>query len=135
MIAEKLVERFRNSLISCGAARSWFIHTTGRNICPKDISLKMAGIALKCSNGNRKGKCSGMWKGSIIHRVWANFWNSLCLMEKHSGMPSRIWNGWMNKGRDLRAGFRGCPCFGEPFPEMQGNIVTVDYRSSRRAVR
>lgn len=26
-------------------------------------------------------------------------------------------------------------CFGEPFPEMRGNVVTVDYRASRRAVR
>lgn len=26
-------------------------------------------------------------------------------------------------------------CFGTPFPEMQGNIITVDYRSSRKVVR
>jgi len=26
-------------------------------------------------------------------------------------------------------------CFGTPFPEMQGNIVTVDYRASRKVVR
>lgn len=26
-------------------------------------------------------------------------------------------------------------CFGDPFPEMQGNIVPVDYRASRKAVR
>lgn len=26
-------------------------------------------------------------------------------------------------------------CFGTPFPEMRGNIVTVDYHSSRRVVR
>lgn len=26
-------------------------------------------------------------------------------------------------------------CFGEPFPEMQGNIVAVDYRASRKVVR
>lgn len=26
-------------------------------------------------------------------------------------------------------------CFGEPFPEMDGNIVPVDYRASRKAVR
>ena len=26
-------------------------------------------------------------------------------------------------------------CFGDPFPEMTGNIVKVDYRSSRKVVR
>ncbi len=26
-------------------------------------------------------------------------------------------------------------CFGDPFPEMQGNIITVDYCASRKAVR
>lgn len=26
-------------------------------------------------------------------------------------------------------------CFGEPFPEMDGNIIPVDYRASRKAVR
>lgn len=26
-------------------------------------------------------------------------------------------------------------CFGNPFPDMQGNIVTIDYRSSRKVVR
>lgn len=26
-------------------------------------------------------------------------------------------------------------CFGTPFPEMRGNIITVDYRTSRRVVR
>ena len=26
-------------------------------------------------------------------------------------------------------------CFGNPFPEMRGNLITVDYRSSRKAVR
>lgn len=26
-------------------------------------------------------------------------------------------------------------CFGEPFPEMQGNLITVDYLSSRKVVR
>lgn len=29
----------------------------------------------------------------------------------------------------------GVICFGEPFSEMEGNIITVDYLSSRRAVR
>ena len=26
-------------------------------------------------------------------------------------------------------------CFGSPFDEMQGNIITVDYRESRKVVR
>ena len=26
-------------------------------------------------------------------------------------------------------------CFGSPFDEMQGNIITVDYRDSRKVVR
>lgn len=26
-------------------------------------------------------------------------------------------------------------CFGEPFPEMRGNVVAVDYLSSRKVVR
>ena len=26
-------------------------------------------------------------------------------------------------------------CFGTPFPEMEGNIISVDYRSSRKVVR
>ncbi len=26
-------------------------------------------------------------------------------------------------------------CFGEPFKEMGGNIIAVDYRSSRKVVR
>ncbi len=26
-------------------------------------------------------------------------------------------------------------CFGEPFPEMRGNVVTVEYRASRKVVR
>lgn len=26
-------------------------------------------------------------------------------------------------------------CFGEPFPEMRGNVIPVDYRASRKAVR
>lgn len=26
-------------------------------------------------------------------------------------------------------------CFGNPFPEMQGNIVAVDYLASRKVVR
>lgn len=26
-------------------------------------------------------------------------------------------------------------CFGTPFPEMKGNIIAIDYRSSRKVVR
>ena len=26
-------------------------------------------------------------------------------------------------------------CFGEPFKEMDGNLITVDYRASRKVVR
>lgn len=26
-------------------------------------------------------------------------------------------------------------CFGDPFPEMEGNLITVDYRASRKVVR
>ena len=26
-------------------------------------------------------------------------------------------------------------CLGEPFPEMEGNLITVDYLSSRKVVR
>ena len=26
-------------------------------------------------------------------------------------------------------------CFGDPLPEMEGNIVKVDYRASRKVVR
>lgn len=26
-------------------------------------------------------------------------------------------------------------CFGDPLPEMRGNIISVDYRSSRKVVR
>lgn len=26
-------------------------------------------------------------------------------------------------------------CFGEPFPEMEGRIITVDYLSSRKVIR
>lgn len=27
------------------------------------------------------------------------------------------------------------PCFGAPYPEMQGTVIPIDYRASRKVVR
>lgn len=101
---------------------------------------------------------------SIAHSRWVGaYWQSMGLklvptMTWSNSRSYSFCNDGVEKGCVVAVGMIGCKhnkvgflrgyntmlekiepsaviCFGEPFAEMQGNVITVDYLDSRKAVR